>query len=141
MKLSREKAEKWNDGNKNGFYFDVNEYLMRSEKQSVKAIHKLDNSLILCEVCYMPEYQRITNGYGVSYNRQTGKHLPTLHIYRAVRNGNMIVSHGLGYYHTLGDPLEKKNYNTLKQYTETLDDQTCIDLLEYLESSKVNLFA
>ena len=140
-KLTREQVDKWNEGNKNGFQFDITYFLYHSEKTLSKHIEIDDTHVLQCQIMFRDEMTQVTNSYGCKYPVHTGKVIPVIHFAYSVKSGGMLVSHGLGYWHTLGEAIYKKNYKALQGFTEAWTDALCIATYEELARTKVNQYA
>jgi hypothetical protein len=140
-KLTREQANTWNKGNANGFSFDPYYYLTHGEKTSKKTIDLGNNHLLVVCLMYRDEYETKSNEYGCKWSVTTGKQIPTAHFADYLDEGAVMVSHGLGYWHTLGAAVDKKNYSALKELSGQLDDETCLAIYATLKDTKVNQYA
>jgi len=128
--LTREQAIKWNDGNVNGFQFDPQYYVFHGEKTSLKKISIGDNKYLYIHLMYRETYQN----YIASCQ-------PVAHFAVYYNQGSVMVSHGLGYWHNMGDATAKKNYNALKSLSALLNDENCLEIFETLQKTKVNQLA
>ena len=140
-KLTIEQVGKWNEGNKNDFQFDITYYLYHSEKTLSKHIEIDDTHILQCQIMFQSEYKTNKNEYGCTWNTETGRQIPTIHFAYSVKSGGMLVSHGLGYLHNLGEAIDKKNYKALQGFTEAWTDSICIATYEELARTKVNQYA
>lgn len=140
-KLTREQVNKWNEGNQNGFQFDISYYLYHSEKTISKHIEIDETHVLQCQIMFHDEMTQVTNAYGCKYPVHTGKVIPVIHFAYSVKSGGMLVSHGLGYWHNLGEAINKKNYKVLQGFTEAWTDERCKQQFDDLALTKVNLFA
>ena len=140
-KLTREQVNKWNEGNAQGWQFDITYYLYHSEKTLSKHIEIDDTHVLQCQIMFRSEYKTNKNSYGCTWNTETGRQIPTIHFAYSVKSGGMLVSHGLGYWHTLGEAIDKKNYKALQGFTEAWTDALCIATYEELARTKVNQYA
>lgn len=114
-RLTREKYNKWNEQAKNGFQFDIQYYVMWSEKTLIKNVPQEDGSIIQFKLWYIPEYETKTNDFGCKWNVKTGRQIPMMRIERLVP-GN---TEGVYLVHTvrddrpMGEPEKTLKYSTL----------------------------
>lgn len=114
-RLTREQYNKWNEQAKNGFQFDIQYYVMWSEKTLIKNVPQEDGSIIQFKLWYIPEYETKTNEHGCKWNVKTGRQIPMMRIERLVP-GN---TEGVYLVHTvrddrpMGEPEKTLKYSTL----------------------------
>ena len=135
-KLTREQVNKWNDGNKNGFQFSISYYIFHGEKTPTKDIKIDEDHILTVHLMYREDWN--TN---VKYADRVVLQIPTAHFAVSLNKGGMMVSHGLGYWHTLGEARNNKSYAVLQKLTETLDDSTCLAIFDELKKTQVNQYA
>lgn len=122
-RVTVEQVEKWNSKLSNGFMFDVERYIVWSEKQAVKFI-KLDDGTTLSATL---SYRRVKHPNGFSY---AGKHQPCLHL-QIWYDGNtegMMKSFGMGVYVDVGAEQDKQKWNELCKLSTTLDEEKIQEL-------------
>lgn len=139
--LTRDQVKAWNTANKNGFEFDITYFLYHSEKTISKNIETDPDHVITVHLMYRSQMETKTNSYGCKWTQETGKLIPVAHFAKALRQRDCLVSHGLGYWHDMGDPVDKKSYAALQKLTEQLDDETCLSIFGTLAKTKVNQYA
>jgi len=129
--LTRDQAISWNKGNENGFQFDPQYYVFhQGEKTSIKKISMGENKYLYVHLMYRESYQN----YIASCQ-------PVAHFALYFKEGSVSVSHGLGYWHNMGEATNKKSYNTLKALSALLNDENCLEIFETLQKTKVNQLA
>lgn len=98
-----------------GWVFDLYYYLIHGENTATRKIALNDMEYIEARLLYRDEYKKITNDYGVSYNRETGRKLPTVNISKWTYNDTKTAasSWGLGVWETIGTPQKTQNYKYL----------------------------
>ena len=131
-KLTMAQAEKWSAKLSNGFKFDIQRYLMWSEKQAVKNIEFSDGRVLQASLHYMD----------VVENYRTVGLQPVCHvsIWTPCENSDFMQSSGLGAQFKIGEVQTKKNYNVLCKLSETLDDETIINFAKENLSQLNNAF-
>lgn len=122
-RVTIEQVKNWNSKLSNGFAFDIERYVVWSEKQAVKYI-KLEDGTTL-GVTLMYRAIKAPNGY--SY---TGKHQPCLHlqIWHKSHTEGMMHSWGMGVTIDVGDEQDKKKWNELCKLSTVLDEQKIMEL-------------
>ena len=140
-KLTREQVARWNEGNKNDFQFDITYFLYHSEKTLSKHIEIDETHVLQCQIMFRSEYKTNKNEYGCTWNTETGRQIPTIHFAYSFKSGDMLVSHGLGYWHNLGEAIDKKNYKALQGFTAAWTDERCKQQFDDLALTQVNQFA
>ena len=99
----------------NGWEYDLFYFLTHGEHTATRKIELNDKEYIKATLLYRNEYERITNEYGISYNRETGRKLPTVNISKWTYNDTKTAasSWGLGVWETIGTPQKTQNYKYL----------------------------
>ena len=120
-KLTTIQIDKYNAQCKNGFKFDIRDYIFNKEKTLFKFINlQADNIL------------RVTLLYCQSKQGQT----PTLHLHKGVPSGEFYSFSGLGQYITIGEAQKTKKFNVLIALTEKLIDEYILSLHDEKITSK-----
>lgn len=114
-RITREQLEKYNAKCKNGFKFNLQEFLIWKEKSVIKEI-KLNNNEIL----------EVT----IFYSTEPTGEIPTLRIHKGTLDGNFYSFSGQGQTFTIGDTQKKKNFNLLAKLTEKFPDEILIPLID-----------
>lgn len=130
MKISMESIKKWNAKMGQGFTTDINHLVTWNEKRPHLVVD-IEGSDAQVEIClaYYDEYERITNEYGCSYNRPTGRYIPTAHVQKWRPTGSgMMQSFGLGKTVNIGEPCEKRMFSKLQNLTHTVDVKQLVKL-------------
>lgn len=92
--------------------------------KTLKAIVQLDNENdAVVQLYYSPEYKKVTNSYGVSYNESTGKHVAMLNVTKMRNEGNFHVG-GIGQTQTISEPVTRQTIKGLWNIAEKLDAET-----------------
>lgn len=92
--------------------------------KTLKAVVRLDDEHdAVVSLYYSPEYKRVTNSYGVSYNESTGKHTARLNVTKMRNEGNFHVG-GLGTTTVVSEPVTRQTIKGLWNIAEKLDEQT-----------------
>lgn len=122
MKFTKEQVEKWNSKMGQGFKTDLNRLAMWGEKQP-HLMTKVDETTILeLTLYYQSEYETVTNEYGCTYKKPTGKVVPVINVRKWIDKGTgMLHGYGLGKTFKVGEPCEKKMFSTLQKLTHTVD--------------------
>lgn len=122
-RVTIEQVKKWNSKLSNGFAFDIERYVVWSEKQAVKYIKLDEASKLGATLCY----RRVKHPNGYSY---TGKHQPCLHLqvwYNSHTEGIMH-AYGLGVYVDIGAEQDKQKWNELCKLSTMLDEEKIMEL-------------
>lgn len=122
MKFTKAQVAKWNSKMGQGFRTDLNRLVMWGEKQP-HLMTKVDETTILeLTLYYQNEYETVTNEYGCTYKKPTGKVVPVINVRKWVDKGTgMLHGYGLGKTFKVGEPCEKKMFSTLQKLTHTVD--------------------
>lgn len=139
--LTRDQVKSWNTANKNGFSFDVQYYLFHSEKTVQKKIDIGNKHFLVVKLTYRGDFKRVENDCGQGYNVPTFRHIPCVHFADYLDEGEVMVSHGLGYWHNLGEAVDKKSYSALQKLTADWTDEKCLETYAELTRTKVNQYA
>lgn len=92
--------------------------------KTLKTIITLDDEHdVVVTLYYSPEYKRVTNSYGVSYNESTGKHTARLNVNKMRNEGNFHVG-GLGTTTVVGEPVTRQTIKGLWDIANKLDETT-----------------
>lgn len=92
--------------------------------KELKTVLKLDDEHdVIVSIYYSPEYRRVTNSYGVSFNEQTGKHVARLNVNKMRNEGNFRVG-GIGTTTTVGQPVARQTIKGLWDIADKLDEMT-----------------
>lgn len=124
-KITRAEYERLNNQAReiggDGWKFDLRNFLIWGTRYPIRDT-KVENGEIIRErLGYFPEYKRITNEYGVSYNKVTGNQVPTYTIDRLVPLES-------GCYRVVeierrevGEPVARKSYVGLLKIAATIE--------------------
>lgn len=123
MKFTKEQVEKWNSKMGQGFKTDLNRLMMWGEKQPHLMTKQEDGKTYLeLTLYYQDEYKTVTNEYGCTFNRPTGKHIPVINVRKWIDEGTgMLHGYGIGKTFEVGEACEKKMFSTLQKLTHTID--------------------
>lgn len=142
MKVTREQYNKWNAQAKNGFTLDCECLVVWGEKTLRYKRETPSGVIIELTINYYPEYERVTNEYGSSYNRETGKFLPSLTVrHWTPTTTGFYSSSGLPSHEVIGEAQDKKKYNILCKLSGEIDIESRIkqelEKYPYLMGEKV----
>lgn len=117
MKITREQFNKWDAQVKKlagaAWGFDLNKYCLWGEKTVINQEAIENGEYIQKKVVYYPEFERVTNCHNVTYNRETGRYIPTLlvnHLYPLESGLYRVIEVER---REIGAAQEKKNFNNL----------------------------
>lgn len=122
-RVTVEQVRKWSAKLCNGFAFDVERYVVWSEKHAVKYINLEDGTTLGVTLMYRDV--KAPNGY--SY---TGTYQPCLHlqIWHKSQTEGMMHSWGMGVTIDIGAEQDKKKWNELCKLSAVLDEQKIMEL-------------
>lgn len=123
-KLTAQQYKKLNDQAKNGFKFDLRHFLTWSgEKRLIKDDPRDNGTILEFVIQWFPEFETVTNQYGVTYNRETGRSVPALSVDLLVPSqaAKVYVVHSVKSLVPIGSPSEKKQYSTLCKLSGDID--------------------
>ena len=126
-KITQEQITKWNEKNPHGFRLDWKHYVMYGEKEIARYIQIGEGKRLEVRLCYLPEYERKTNGWGCRWTVETGRYIPSLHFSIWQDSGTAWVSHGMGWYVTVGEVQKKKKYTVLQTVAQNITTQAAFD--------------
>lgn len=126
--MTNQEAIKINDKCSNGFKLDVAHYIFHKEKQLVKEIPLTENTFLKVNLSFFPEYMERENFSRQRFNVPTGNIVPTLWYNICKNEGNVSVSHGLGYTKTIGTPTERKSIANLCKLTTEFTDEKLMEI-------------
>lgn len=132
--ITKKQVESANAKLCNGFKLDVYYYVAFGEKTAVKRVKIGESEYACLKLMYIHETERRLTLYGQSqlekgipfeacnsYNVQTGRVIPCVHITKEIEEGNFLKSFGLGKYVNVGEPQNKKLFSVLQKISGTLD--------------------
>lgn len=139
-RITREQYNKWNAQAQNGFSFDLAYFMTWNDKRLTKQVPADDGCYYKVDITYTAEFEKITNEHGVSYNRETGRQVPTvwLSFWKPSTVSGCYSSWGLGIHRAIGEPQPKKNYKTLCSLSGSIDTDKLIQELTDGEKLKLN---
>lgn len=121
-KITREQFNKWNAQAKNGFQFDLQYFLIWSEKTLTKKIEMENGDIIEFKIEFDKEFETKTNQWGSRWNVETGRYIPMLYItYWKPSDSGCYHSSGREKSEILGNPENSKKYNVLCKLSETVN--------------------
>lgn len=122
MKITKAQVEKWNSKMGQGFRTNLNRLAMWGEKQPHLMVKVDETTILELALYYEYEYKAVTNEYGCTFNRPTGKHIPVINVRKWIDEGTgMLHGYGIGKTFKVGEPCEKKMFSTLQKLTHTID--------------------
>lgn len=125
--ITHEQIAKFEKSCKNGFKFDFNYYLMHSgDKTLFKYIEIENNKFLKVELMFTSDYK----------NFREIKNIPTLWLSVCRRDGNFMVSHGLGQKIHIGESQKTKKFSLLQELTEKFTDKYILNLHNEKTTSK-----
>lgn len=134
-KITKKQIEKINNGCLNGFYLDLEYFLLHNEKQLVKYEDTDDTHKLEYCLSYFPEYEKVTQSNGISYNVSTDKYLITLRVSKWIKSNignNVWKSQGLGKTITLSQlSVPRRKVSVLQKYTHDLTEDKLRKLNDY----------
>lgn len=139
--LTRDQVKAWNKDSKNGFSFAVQYFLFHNEKTLEKKIDIGNGHFLVCHLMYRGEFKREVNAYRQGFNVPTFRHIPCIHFADYYNSGSVMVSHGLGYWHNLGEAVDKKSYSALQKLSADWTDEKCLGTYTAMTLTKVNEYA
>ena len=127
-KITKGQIIKMNEKMGNGFEFDIKYYLFHNEKTARKIIQMEENKCLEAKIMYRDHYEKYTQDNGISYNRQTGKKQPVLHLtlWRVDENGTA-TSSGLGQWINISEPQNKAMFSKLQKLTHEITDEFILE--------------
>ena len=125
MQNTREQLQKLEEGCGNGFKLDIQNYLIRKEKQLIKYIDIEENQVLKAEI----DYQKDESGQ-----------VPTLllSVLKKDKNG-YLSSDCKTQYISLGEPQKRKNFKLLKEYSNKITDDYISKVHDKEKTSKLNI--
>lgn len=135
-RLTVEQVKAWNTDNKNGFTFGISYFMFHSEKTVEKNIPIDETHVLTVHLMYREDYRTNTD-----YCDRTVLQIPTAHFSFSLIEGKMLISHGLGYWHDIGEARENKSYKVLQSLTAGLPDDNCLAIYKELTHTQVNQYA
>lgn len=128
MKVTKEQYNKWNAQAKNGFSLDLKHLIMWGEKNLIYQYTTLSGTIIVLTIEYRPEYETITNQYKCTYNKRTGRFIPSLIIEHWKPTGTGLYStSGISKPEKIGEIQDKKKYNVLCKLSGEIDVESIIN--------------
>lgn len=140
MRPTVEQYNKWKAEMGQNFFPHIHYDGTKEALQDVRI--KGSKNFIRIHLCFMPEFESVTNEYGVSYNRRTGRHIPTAHIAKYVPGHipGLFNSFGMGKNVKIGEPCNRQTFKTLIKLTHTVNLKELVEKglgePESLEESK-----
>lgn len=138
--ISKKSIEGINAKCKNGFRFDVQNFMERSTKQLCRSITLKENKkLVKLTLWWRDETTVYKNEYGCTICRYTGNVIPELHcaVWLKCENSPCWVSYGLGKFHPFGEhPSPKRLTTRLTDATALVIDELILSLLPEREQAE-----
>lgn len=138
--ISKKSVEGINAKCKNGFHFDLQDFMERGTKQLCRFITlQEDKKIIKLTLWWRDEVVRNKNQYGGTFSRYTGNVLPELHcaVLHKSTNSSCWSHSGLGEFHPFSDhPSPKRMINALCAATELVTDELILSLLPEWEKEE-----
>lgn len=121
--LTREQFEKWNSKAKNGFQFDVQEYVCWGNKSLVRHENLSDGKIAEFKIWFEDEYEVKNYDKGGTWNVLTGKHIPTLvmNILHPSSTEGVYRVQSFGKGVKLYDAVPRTNYSMLCKLSQDVD--------------------
>ena len=131
--ISKKSVETIDARCRNGFRFDLQRFVERSEKQLCRFITIRENEkLVKLTIWWRDEAIYRKNDYGCTIRRYTGNVIPELHcaVWYKHPDSPCWSSHGLGSFHPFGEhPSPKRLMNALADATALVTDELILSLL------------
>lgn len=123
--VTMQKIQTWESKLSNGFKFDVQNYLVWSDKQAVKSIPLEDGRILTATL----GYERVKAENGFSY---TGKVQPYLHlqVWKKGSTEGIMIGTGMGKWINIGAEQDKKKWNELCKLSTVLDEAKIMELYQ-----------
>lgn len=125
---------------RNGFRFDLQNFMERGEKRLYRFITIRENEkLVKLTLLWRDEVISHTNEYGCSIRRYTGNVIPELYcaVWHKCENSPLWVSNGLGEFHPFREhPSPKRLMNALTEATALVTDELILSLLPERERTE-----
>lgn len=121
MKLTRDQIIKRNAQAPDGWHYDWQFAVIHGEHTLTCRVDVDGSHFLTARVCYSAER-------GATPFQTTGRQIPTLHLSRYERRGDVAVSHGLGKWLTLGESEKTKNYKVLCKYADGITEEMLMDI-------------
>ena len=121
-KITKEQYNKWANQALNGFTFDLQYYVLWSEKTLSKKVKRVNGDVVEFKIEYHKEFETKTNAYGCSWNVETGCYIPMLNItvWHPTHTG-CYSSSGWAKSEKIGDVQNSKKYNVLCKLSGMID--------------------
>lgn len=119
-KLMKKDVERYNEGCKNGFKFDIQYYLYHNEKTIVKDIKLDEEHFVRAHITFYNKYENYRQvGYYINVNISKWYHK---------KDDNFASSSGLGVNIKINDNIyQKKSFKEIQKASENLTDDYIIE--------------
>lgn len=118
---------------RNGFRFDLQNFLERGKKQLCRSITLKENEkLVKLTLWWQDETTVYKNDYGGTIRRCTGNVIPELHcaVWHKCEDSPCWVSHGIGEFHSFRDhPSPRRQISVLADTSALVTDKLILSLL------------